>query len=143
MVLKLWSKTESSVLLIDVGRNNMAPSNWHTLLGPRGRPKLMEEMPGSGGFKTSDAGTELISDLNEPLAPLHVRTGENKTTRGLQVLVFGSIYQGSNWFGHFCLVIPSCPLKHRCPFWFVWVEHRDSWFTWWFNHLRGKPIYFP
>ena len=19
----------------------------------------------------------------------------------------------------------------------------DSWFTWWFNHLPGKPIYFP
>ncbi|CAJ1377135.1 unnamed protein product [Effrenium voratum] len=40
-------------------------------LAVKGRPKLMEEMPGSGGFKTSNAGMELTSDLNEPLAPLH------------------------------------------------------------------------
>ena len=34
---------------------------------------------------------------------------------------------------------------HRCLFFgcFGRKIDGDSWFTWWFNHLPGKPIYFP
>ena len=34
---------------------------------------------------------------------------------------------------------------HGCPFWLFWSKKidGDSWFTWWFNHLPGKSMYFP
>ena len=25
----------------------------------------------------------------------------------------------------------------------IWLKNRGPWFTWWFNQLPGKPIYFP
>ena len=44
----------------------------------------------------------------------------------------------------------TCSRVHRCPFWLFWQKIDgfrflvyQLWFTSWFTHLPGKPIYFP
>ena len=80
-----------------------------------------------------------------PLASLPPSPHDLKIRKQLRVVFPEFGFHSAQGILLFCARFPFSPRKeHRCPFGcFAGKLNGDSWFTWWFAHLPGKPIYFP